>query len=44
LLHFITIFIFLAIFEIFIYKSKQGEVILTGGDHAQTIITLEEYN
>lgn len=43
-LHFVTIFIFFAIFEIFIYKSKQGEVILTGGDHAQDIITLEDYN
>ncbi len=43
-LHLVAIFFLVVIFEVFHYKSKQGEVTFTGGDGGLIYITKDEFN
>jgi hypothetical protein len=43
-IHLVAIFFLVVIFEVFHYKSKQGEVTFTGGDGGLIYITKDEFN
>lgn len=44
MIHLVAIFFLVVIFEVFHYKSKQGEVTFTGGDGGLIYITKDEFN